>query len=298
MILVVGATGGLGSAIVRRLLADGRKVRVLVRSQSSYDDFAEAGAEPVIGDLKDPASLRAACSGVDAVVTTATAVGRGGEDTIDSVDQAGNQNLIDAAEAEHVGHFVLTSVLGAGPDSPVPLVRAKGEAEQRLAGSNMTWTILQPNLYMDTWVPMVIGVPVLAGEPVTLVARGRHRHSMVAMQDVMAYALAGLDHEKAKNQRLVIGGPAAISWRDVISAFEQVLGRGVPVRTVALGEPVPGLPDQVNILFHALETYDSPLDVTELSAVYGVRPTSIGEFVEGFLATAGVATQTHPAEGV
>ncbi len=295
MILVVGATGSLGGAITRRLLADGRKVRVLVRPQSCYDDFVQAGAEAVIGDLKDPASLRAACSSVDAVVTTATAVGRGGEDTIDSVDLAGNQNLIDAADVAHVGHFVLTSVLGSSPESPVPLVRAKWEAEQRLESSNMTWTILQPNLYMDTWVPMVVGRPVLAGEPVTLVAEGRRRHSMVAMRDVLAYALAGLDHDNAKNQRLVIGGPAAISWRDVIAAFEQVLAREVPVRTVALGEAVPGLPTQVNVLFHALETYDSPLDITELSGSYGVTPTSIGEFVEDFLATAGVVTEPRPA---
>jgi NADH dehydrogenase len=249
----------------------------------------------VVGDLKDPATLRAACSGVDAVVTTATAVGRGGEDTIDSVDLAGNQNLIDAADGAHVGHLVFTSVLGSSAESPVPLVRAKWEAEQRLESSDMTWTILQPNLYMDTWVPMVVGRPVLAAEPVTLVAEGRRRHFMVALRDVLAYALAGLDHDNAKNQRLVIGGPAAISWRDVIAVFEQVLAREVPVRTVALGEPVPGLPAQVNVLFHALETYDSPLDITELSGSYGVPPTSIGEFVEDFLATAGVVTETPPA---
>lgn len=288
MILVVGATGSLGGRIARKLLAEGRKVRVLVRSQSSYDDFVQAGAEAVFGDLKDPASLRAACSGVEAVVTTATAVARGGEDTIDSVDLAGNQNLIGAADAEHVGHFVLTSVLGSSAASPVPLVRAKWEAEQRLVESSMTWTVLQPNLYMDTWIPMVVGRPVLADEPVTLVAESRRRHSMVAMCDVLAYAFAGLDNEKAKNQRLVIGGPAPISWRDVIAAFERVLERQIPVRTVALGEPIPGLPDQVNVLFHALETYDSPLDMTELSERYGVRPTSAGEFVEGLLATAGV----------
>ena len=56
MILVVGATGGLGGAIARRLLDDGRDVRVLVRPSSSYGDLVQAGAEAVEGDLKDPAS--------------------------------------------------------------------------------------------------------------------------------------------------------------------------------------------------------------------------------------------------
>ncbi len=62
-----------------------------------------------------------------------------------------------------------------------------------------------------------------------------------------------------------------------------------------MGEAVPGLPTQVNVLFHALETYDSPLDITELSGSYGVTPTSIGEFVEDFLAMAGVVTEPRPA---
>jgi NADH dehydrogenase len=285
MILVVGATGSLGGAIAQSLLADGRRVRVLVRPHSSYDDLVQAGAEAALGDLKDSESLRSACSGIDTVITTATAVGRGGEDTIDSVDLHGNQHLIDAAKAEGVGRFVFTSVLGASPESPVPLIRAKGLAEQRLTSSGMDWVILQPNLYMDTWVPMVVGAPLLAGDPVTLVAEGRRRHSMVAMRDVVAYALAALDHEAATNQRLIVGGPDAISWRDVLAVFERVLGREVPVRSVPLGQPVEGLPAQVNALFHGLETYDSPLDMRELSGTYGVEPTSIRQFVEGFLST-------------
>ena len=61
MILVVGATGALGGLIARRLLADGRKVRILVRPGSTYQPLVAAGAEAIIGDLKEPSSLRAAC---------------------------------------------------------------------------------------------------------------------------------------------------------------------------------------------------------------------------------------------
>ena len=112
MILVVGATGNLGGSIARALLTDGKEVRILVRPGSSYADLAHDGAEPVTGDLKEPASLRTACAGVDAVVTTANAIGRGGDATIESVDLQGNQPLIEAAEAEGVRRFVFTSVLG------------------------------------------------------------------------------------------------------------------------------------------------------------------------------------------
>lgn len=286
MILVVGATGNLGRTIARALLADGKKVRILVRPGSSYADLVHDGAEPVTGDLKETASLRAACAAVDAVVTTANAIGRGGEDTIDSVDLHGNQHLIEAAEAEGVRRFVLTSVLGASTESPVPLLRAKGQAERRLTQSTMSWTILQPNLFMDALLPMAVGGPALAGQPVTLVGEGRRRHSMVAMRDVAAYAAAALERDEANDQRLLIGGPDAVSWRDVVAAFEQELGRDIAVRTVRPGDAVPGMPEQVNGIFQLLETYDSPLDMTALAATYGVTPTGLREFVHAFVSTA------------
>ena len=286
MILVVGATGTLGGSIARALIAEGKKVRILVRPGSSYADLVRAGAEPVTGDLKELASLHAVCAGVDAVITTANAIGRGGEDTVESVDLHGNQHLIEAAEAEGVRRFVFISVLGASPESPVPLIGAKGAAELRLIESAMTWTILQPNLYMDTWLPMAVGGPALAGEPVTLVGEGRRRHSMVAMRDVVSYAVAALERDEADNQRLVVGGPEAISWRDVVAAFEHELGREIPVRAVRPGEPVPGMPEQVNGLFQMLETYDSPLDMTAMAVTYGVTPTGLKDFVHDFVSTA------------
>jgi NADH dehydrogenase len=286
MILVVGATGNLGGAIARTLIGRGEVVRVLVRNPSSGSELVEAGAQPVVGDLKEPDSLRVACEGVDALVTTANAVGRGGADSIDAVDVHGNEHLVAAAAAEHVGHFVFTSALGASPESPVPFLRAKGATEQRLEDSDLTWTILQPNLFMDTWLPMAIGGPALAGQPVTLVGEGRRRHSMVAMADVVSYAVAALGRAEARNQRIVVGGPEPVSWRDAIAAFERELGREIPVRTIPLGEPVPGMPPEVNGLFQALETYDSPLDMAATAATYGVTPTPIAEFVHRFVSTA------------
>lgn len=285
MILVAGATGRLGGLVVRRLLADGRPVRILVRPQSEHADLVDLGAEPVLADLKDPASVRAACAGVDAVVTTANAVGRGGDDTIDSVDRQGNRHLVDAAEASGVRRFVFVSVLGADAASPVPLVRAKAETEQHLASSSMAWTVLQPNLFMDTWLPMVVGGPALAGAPVTLVGEGRRRHSMVAMADVASYALAVLDRAQAHGKRLVIGGPEPLSWHDAVAAFEMELGHDVTVRMAGPGDGVPGMPDEVVPLFHALEQYDSPIDMTATSAAYGVTPTSLGDFVASFVAS-------------
>lgn len=283
MILVVGATGQLGGLIARALLDQGKPVRILVRPGSSYDHLVAAGAEPVTGDLKDADSLRACCAGVRAIVSTANTALRGGDDTVESVDRQGNRDLVDAATAAGVRHFVFTSALGASPDSPVPFLQAKGETEQRLRDSGMGWTVLQPNAYMDIWLPMVVGGPALAGQSVTLVGEGRRRHSFVAMQDVVAYTLATLDQE-ARGQTLVIGGPDPVSWWDVLAVFNQELGREIPVQTVPPGQPAPGLPEVVGQLLAGMETYDSPIDSSDLARTFGVTPTSVSEFVRGFLA--------------
>ena len=136
---------------------------------------------------------------------------------------------------------------------------------------------------MDTWFPMVVGGPALAGQPITLVGEGRRRHSFVAMRDIVGYALAALDLE-AKGETLVIGGPEPVSWWDVLAVFNQELGRDLPVRSVPPGEPVPGLPDVVVQLLAGMETYDSPIDSSELACTYDVTPTSPAEFIRGFLA--------------
>ena len=109
MILIAGATGTLGEEIAIRLLQNGEDVRVLVRHhlpseahfwQSSADavkTLIAAGAQPVYGDLKDLASLDAACLGVKQLLTTANSAARHGQDNSQSVDLPGNRNLIDAA---------------------------------------------------------------------------------------------------------------------------------------------------------------------------------------------------------
>lgn len=283
MILVAGATGHLGGLITHSLLARGDVVRALVRARSPLDPRVAADADVVIADLTDPASLRRACAGVDAVVTTATATDRQGDDTIASVDHRGALNLVDAAERAGVQRFVYISALGADPDHPMPLLAAKGAVERRLRESPLAWTILQPNMFLDKLPVGVVGGPALGGQPVTLVSDGTRRHSMVATRDVAAYAVAALDREEAIGQTLVVGGPQALSMRDIVKAFEHELGRSIPVQTVPPGQEIPGMPAVVSELLAALESYDSPLDSNALAAMYGISPTSVKDVVRAFL---------------
>lgn len=285
MILVVGATGDLGSLITDNLVQRGEQVRVLNRQVPALVDRCP-GVQKVTGDLKESASLLAACAGVHTVITTANAASRAAPDTIDSVDLAGNLNLIAAAEEAGVQRFVFVSALGAAPDHPMPLLRAKGRSEQRLRSSAMAWTILQPDVFMDRLVPIVVGEPALANRQVTLVGEGRRHHSFVAMRDVAAYAVAVLQHPEAHHETIHIGGPTPLSWHDVIAAFEHELDRPVPVSTVPAGQPVTELPHFVTSLLTALEGYDSPVDMTQAASTYRVEPTDLATFVHTFVSAA------------
>jgi uncharacterized protein YbjT (DUF2867 family) len=156
MILVVRATGSLGGRIARGLLAQGKQVRILDRQDplsaelaaqgraNTAESLVAAGAEAVYADLKDRASLDTAVANVDTVITTATATQRGGDDTVPAVDLQGTLNLIEAAKAAGVKHFIYTSAFGAAPDHPVPLFHIKGTCEAALEASGMAYTILRP----------------------------------------------------------------------------------------------------------------------------------------------------------
>jgi len=284
MILVIGATGQLGGLITQRLLKQGQAVRVLVRPNSAYQPLVEAGAQAVMGDLKDRASLDAACQGVDVIITTANSAIRGGEDTVETVDLQGNRNLIDVARKTGVKQFIFISVLGADVNNPAPFVQAKAQTEAYLRGSGIPYTILSPDFFMEAWIGMVVGVPLQAGQPITLVGDGYRVHSFVSAVDVAAFATKSIGHPAALQQQLAIGGPQPLSWRDIIAAFERVLKRELQVRFVPPGEAVPNMPVMITQLLAGMDTFDSSLDTTDIAHAFDIELTSLEKFIQCMLA--------------
>jgi NADH dehydrogenase len=279
MLLVAGATGDLGGAVVRRLLADGKHVRALVRSLDRGEPLRQAGAELAVGDLKDPEALRAACTGIQTVITTANSAKRGGDDNAQTVDLDGNRHLVDAAKAAGVTQFIFVSALGARADSPVPFLAAKGKTEEYLRASRLPFTIISPTAFMEVWAARLVGAPAQAGQPVTLVGEGRRKHSFISAGDVASFVIAAIDHPAAMNAQLVIGGPQALSFRDVVAVYERALGREIPVRTVKPGEPIPGVPPAVAGIAASFDAYESIIDMTGMAQTFGVRLTPLEEVV-------------------
>lgn len=286
MVLLVGATGRLGTRIARELLSRRIKVRALVRPSSPSGALQRMGAEIVPGDLREPSTLAIACAGADTVVTTANTARRGGDDTLDSVDRAGTQALVDAARDAGVGHFVYMSVYGASATASVPFLAAKGETEEYLKGSGLPWTIVAPDAFMESWPGTIVGARVLAGQPVVIVGEGRRRHSYIAEHDVAQYVVAATTNQAARNRHLAIGGPAALSWRDVIATYERVLGTPVDVRYVPRGEHVDGIADVLLELLAMSDTYESDFDSSGVGSEFGVTQTALEPWVRASLASA------------
>jgi NADH dehydrogenase len=292
MILVVGATGSLGGRITRGLLEQGKEVRVLVRHNSPSEELAkqgrantaqsliDAGAQPAWGDLKDRASLEAAVAGVDTVITTATTTQRGGEDTLEAVDLKGTLDLIEAASEAGVKRYLYTSVQGATPDHPLRLFQIKAACERALMESGMTYTIVQPSIFMEIWIGMMVGIPLMIQETITLVGQGDHAHNFISEQDVADYMIAMVGHPQAYDRAVMLGGPASYTWTEIVQRVGERMGAELPLQYVPIGTTIAYLPEEVNTLATAFETYDDYLDITEQAATYGVRPTTLDEYID------------------
>jgi uncharacterized protein YbjT (DUF2867 family) len=257
MILVAGATGYAGREICRRLTAEGRTVRGLVRRTSDRDtvrQLEEWGVEIAIGDVRDPASLRAACQGAQAVVSTVTTTrSRQEGDSLDASDGQGQIDLVRAARDAGVRRFVLVSFTGriASDD---PLTRAKRAAEAAMRESGMNFTILRPGIFLESWLSPALGFDYVAGR-VTLYGDGTRPISWISVSDVVEYAVRSLKHPAAKDAVLELGGPEALSPLEAVRIFEEVSGRGFAVQMVpeaALRAQFEGAQDPLQRAFAAL----------------------------------------------
>ena len=211
MILVAGGAGTLGRQTVARLIAAGHQVRVLTRSDTSAPG---SDVELVIGDVRDPSSLVAAVKGVSSVMSAVHGFIGGRGAGPDEVDRLGNRNLIHAAVDAGVEHFVLLSALDAGPDHPISLHRAKYAAEQDLVASGLSWTVLRPSSYIETWLP-IIGAKLASGGPALVFGRADNPINFVSVEDVAALAERALTDPELRGQVIDVPGQENLTMEQV-----------------------------------------------------------------------------------
>ena len=223
MILVIGATGTVGSEVVRQLVATGERPRALVRDPATARQRLGDQVEQVVGDLDRPETIAAALAGVDRVFLLTTQSSRQPE---------WERAVIGAAARTGVGQLVKLSVFRANEQSPLQVARQHGQAERVLAQSGLAATILRPVFFMQNLLAMVHDGAIAT-------AAGDGRVAMVDARDIAAVAVATLTGGGHAGKTYTLTGPEALSFYQVANILSRQTGR--PLRHVR----VP--PDKVRV---------------------------------------------------
>ncbi len=251
MILVAGATGLVGGEAARQLRAKGLEVRGMVRAASDAGKVAgleKAGVSIVRGDLRQPESLAAACRGVEAVITTVSAMPFSWQpgNTVQEVDRKGQKALIDAARNAGVRRVVYVA-FPHDTAVPFPLGDAKIATETHLESSGLEYAVLQANWFMEIWLSPAFGFDHGSCKA-AIFGDGSNKLSWVSYRDVARAAVEAVSSAKAKNSVIPVGGPQALSPLEVIAVFEKVGGSTWQVSYVpvdALRKQKAGATDEV-----------------------------------------------------
>jgi len=208
LILVTGATGTVGSEVVRQLAAAGEQPRAFVRDPTKARARLGKRVELVVGDLDRPETLTAALAGVKRVFLVTT----------QSTQQPDwERSVVHAAVRADIGHLVKLSVFRADEQSPLQVARQHWQAEQALDESGLAATILRPVFFMQNLFTMI-----RAGAIATAVGEGRV--AMVDARDIAAVAVAALTSHEYAGKTYTLTGPEALSFDDAASTLSQQTG--------------------------------------------------------------------------
>jgi uncharacterized protein YbjT (DUF2867 family) len=215
MIVVTGATGQIGSEVVRMLAEKGEKVRPLIRDPKKAIALSHPNVMFVMGDLSDPKSLDDAFRGAQKLFLLTNG---------DPKQVELQHNAIEAAKRAGVQHVVKMSALGAGKDAPVSLGRWHHQTEEELKKSGMKWTILQPHFFMQNLAMMAGSIK---GQGAFYAPLKDGKVAMVDVRDIAKVAVATLTEPGHEGQTYIITGGEAISYHDVAKQISAATGKQV-----------------------------------------------------------------------
>lgn len=237
MILITGATGTTGAAVVAEVQKKGVGFRAMARNVEKAREMHGDGVEVVHGDLADPSTLGAAMHGVDAMFLLTPP---------DEAMVTLNRNAVAAAVAAGVGHVVKLSAIGAALDSPLQLGRWHGEMEAEIAESGLDWTVLRAGSFMQNFFNYL---PTIQGSGQVFSSMGDGEVAMIDTRDIAAAAanvLVAPGPHAGRTYELT--GGEALSEKDATAVLAEALGREISFTEIsdeaaAAGLSQAGLPD-------------------------------------------------------
>ena len=221
-VLVAGATGRTGTAVVAQLLVDGYKVRALVRDPVKAKAAFGDQVSYAVGDVTDPATLATAMKGVDAVISAIGAKGKDGPSRPEVIDYEGVRNLAAAASVAGVKQFVLISSRG---------VTQKNNPLNRMFGNVLIWKLKGEDALRASGVPYTIVRPGgltddLAGQSAFVLEQGDSAitgQSIIARPDLATVCVQALRYPGALNRTFelfTLPGSPMTDWQAVFAKLK------------------------------------------------------------------------------
>ena len=224
-VLIVGATGYIGSAVVAESVRQGHDVIAVTRSQQNDSQFD--GAEVVLADVTDPASIAKVFDRKIDVVISCLACRSGLAQDFDAIDYKATLNILNAALENGTGKFILLSAI-CKRSPALPLQLAKLKMEDALIRSGIDYTIVRPTAYF--WVFDVQTRMIAKGKPGYLIGSGEQaHHNPIAKEDLAEFMVSSIDNSERKNRMFIIGGPEVpeniITYKDSLMMIFESLGK-------------------------------------------------------------------------
>ncbi|MGH2822008.1 MAG: SDR family oxidoreductase [Thermoleophilaceae bacterium] len=217
-IAVAGATGTVGSLLVKRLVAEGQAVRALVRDSDRARQILDSGVELESCDLADPQTLRPALEGVEKAFLLTGDIPPA-DDKLEL-----EANFIDAAAAAGVGHIVYLSVSPSDLEPEFAFRQWHGRSERRLEESGVAWTHLRPIAFMSN---LLLSLDAIRSQGAFHLPTGDGRVSVIAPEDLAEVAARTLTEEGHAGSAYTLTGPEALSYREQAAQLSHALGREI-----------------------------------------------------------------------
>lgn len=288
MLLLTGATGLVGSTLLRRLLAEGTQVRCLVRDPRRLA-AQRVRVQIALGDLTDPPSFRNALRGVDTVIHLAASIRDQPQGSIEELNGIATWRMVEAAQRQGVKRFVFFSALGASTHHRARLLRAKALAEQAVQEAALESIVFAPSIVYapgDPWLTLLERMALLPVMPVS--GGGQALFQPIWAEDVADCVIASLrGSEGGTSRRYELAGPETLSHEEIVRTLLRAVGRSRPLvkvptpivsRTLRLLEAAMGAQalatwDEAELMEVSMTSTRGPGDAEGL----GVQPQRMAE---------------------
>jgi uncharacterized protein YbjT (DUF2867 family) len=234
VILLTGATGTVGSALLRRLTAAGEPVRCLVRDPRRLGD-QRVRVQIALGDLADPPSFRNALRGVGTVVHLAASIRDQPGGSIEGLNAMATLRLVRAAERAGARRFLFFSAMGAGHHSRTRFFRAKALAQEAVQASRLETMVFRPSIVYtpgDPWLRLLERFSYLPVLPIS--GSGRARYQPIWAEDVADCVVSALRATGPRRRAFELGGPDTLSYDEIVREALAAVGRRRPLLHVPL----------------------------------------------------------------